>query len=111
MTVYTRRIIMIVTAADQETANDIAVNIDPDSGGQFTFSVPLSATGNDPATHYACSTLIKPATLTQVEAVKLQQFPTGVIYRGEHDLDDEEGVTRYTFEDAIAHAGLQRIVG
>ena len=102
---------MIVTAADLEAANAIAVGIDPDAGGGYTFSVPLSASGNEPATHYACSTLIKPDTLAQVEILQQEQFPTGYIFRGEHDLDDEPAITRYTFDDAIASINLERISG
>ena len=110
MTEYTRRAILVVTAADQAAANVEATTLDPDTGGAKTFGVPLSPTGNDPPTHYACSTLITPATLTTVEALQASTFPTGAVYRGLNEYDDEPAVTRWEFDAAIADLGLARIV-
>jgi len=109
MTEFTRRVILIVSAEDQDAANILGESFDPDIGGSETFLSPLSATGEPPATHFACGTSMTPATLAQVEATKAESFPTGKIYRGVHELDDEEGVERYTFDQALADAVLQRI--
>lgn len=50
------RHIVIISAAEQAAANVVAAQIDPDDGAN-TFSVPLSADGNEPATHYGCHTV------------------------------------------------------
>lgn len=110
MTTYTRRIILVVATTDQVAANLLAAGFDPDTGGDKTFgSIRLSPTGSEPPTHYGCSTPMTPETLAEVEALQPTGFPTGRIYRGYNDYDDEPDVTRYTFEDAIADMGLQRI--
>lgn len=51
------RFYVVVPAALQDAANEQAAQIDPDSGGMGTFSTPLSADGNEPATYYGTSTL------------------------------------------------------
>ncbi len=109
MTAYTRRTILVVTATDRDAANIQVVTIDPDTGGDKTFGAPLSTTGNDPPTHYACSTVIKPATLATVEALQASTFPTGSVYRGHNEYDDEPAITRWTFDEVLTDLGLARI--
>lgn len=53
MTIYTERLIIIIQAADRDTANALALESDPGAG--TTFRVGLSATGNAPTTHYWCN--------------------------------------------------------
>ena len=50
---------MIVTAADAPVAQTIAVGISPVAGANM-WNTPLSATGNDPATHYISTGYIGP---------------------------------------------------
>jgi len=100
---------LFVTADDRDAANADAELIDPDTGGEFTFSIPLSPSGEDPATYYGCSTVIKPATLLQVEALRQSKYPTGSIYRGQNEYDNEPDIDRYTWEEVLTDMGLQVI--
>lgn len=51
----TKRQIIIVTRGEQGRSNNwIKANVDV-RGGDFTFNVPLSPTGNLPVTHYWCN--------------------------------------------------------
>lgn len=54
MSDWTLSIVMIVPAALQETANRLACALGHDTLPGDTFSVPLSADGAEPATHYGC---------------------------------------------------------
>ena len=109
MTAYIRRVTLVVEAADQAAANQQAATLDPDTGGNKTFSVPLSFIGSNPPTHYACFGVVTLATLAAIEALHASDFPNGKIYRGHNPYDDEPAITRWTFEDAIADMGLQVI--
>lgn len=51
--------IIIVPAEDQAPANQAALQFDP-TGGSLTFTVPLSTTGELPATHYWCAGPLMP---------------------------------------------------
>jgi len=50
---------LITTAATTATAQSIAVTLSP-TGGQNMWITPLSASGNEPATHYVSTGLISP---------------------------------------------------
>ena len=52
-------IVMIVPAALQDTANRLSCALGLDVLPGNTFSVPLSADGSEPATHYGCRTAAK----------------------------------------------------
>jgi hypothetical protein len=56
MTDWTLSIVMIVPAELQDTANRLSCALGHDVLPGDTFSVPLSATGAEPATHYGCRT-------------------------------------------------------
>lgn len=71
---YTRRVLIIVPAADQARANAAALTYDP-SGGQLTFTVPASANGAEPASHYLCHTLMRENVFTAVTALIAASFP------------------------------------
>ena len=109
MTAFVRRVTLVVEAADQAAANQQAATLDPDTGGDKTFSIALSATGANPPTHYACFGVVTLPTLAAIEALYASDFPTGRIYRGHNPYDDEPGITRWTFKDAIADMELQVI--
>lgn len=74
MTEYTRRVLLVVPAADQARANTAALAYDP-VGGSETFTSPLSADGGLPATHYCCCTSMREATYQAVTALVAAQFP------------------------------------
>ena len=106
---HTRRATLIVTATDQGATNLKAATIDPDTGGDKTFSIPLSDSGSNPPTHYAAFGTFTPTTLAQIEGLVQTDFPNGKVYRGYCEHDTEPGILRFTFEEAIADMGLQRI--
>lgn len=108
-TEYMRTAILFVEASDRDAANADAALTDPDTGGAYTFSVPLSSTGEEPATFWAASTVIRPAILAQAEAIHQSKYPTGSIYRGQNEYDNEPDIVRYTWEEALADMGLQVI--
>lgn len=61
-TTFTRRLIIVVSADTVAAANAQAKTLDKrlaETGDQ-TFSVGLSATGQEPATHYWCSWVVQP---------------------------------------------------
>jgi hypothetical protein len=53
---WTLSIVMIIPAALQDKANKLACALGHDVLPGNTFSVPLSADGSEPATHYGCRT-------------------------------------------------------
>ena len=65
------RVKLTIPVEYSEAANRLASIFDPDSGGANTFGVcQLSPTGEEPATHYMASTLVRPgytAALTDPE--------------------------------------------
>ncbi len=59
MSGWTLSIVMIIPAALQDTANRLSCALGHDVLPGNTFSVPLSADGSEPATHYGCRTAAK----------------------------------------------------
>ena len=59
MSDWSLSIVMIIPADLRDTANRLACALDYDVLPGDTFSVPLSATGAEPATHYGCRTAAK----------------------------------------------------
>lgn len=103
-TVYARRAIIVVKAADRDNANTDALAFDPE-GGDETFRVGLSPTGNAPITHYWASTACREAVWQAFVAAEAAQAALGA------------GRTRWLFDgltvtpdDALAALGLQRLV-
>ncbi len=105
---FNRRIVMIVDASDRNKANGQMKRIDPSTGGDKTFGVPLSATGNDPATHYVSNMAVTGEMLDEIIDVRDLLLPTATIHRGQHDYDHEP-IVRYTFEEVLTQRGLQKI--
>jgi hypothetical protein len=82
MSTWLYRHIVIVPAADQNTANTLAVAVlpGPAEAEAQTFGLPLSADGQAPATHYGISTLATEAIREAAEAA-LVQVPNARWYR------------------------------
>jgi hypothetical protein len=59
MSDWSLSIVMIIPADLRDTANRLACALDYDVLPGDTFSVPLSATGTTPATHYGCRSAAK----------------------------------------------------
>ena len=96
-TIYTRNVYLVVGNADLAQANALALQIDPTTGPN-TFSIPCSASGNLPATHWACSWVMTQAqwdsTTTRFTTLEAQ----GRAWRCDADLQ--------TLDQAVASIGL-----
>jgi hypothetical protein len=84
---YRNRALIVVTADIRDAANEDALALDP-RGGTFTFSVPLSPTGEEPATHYACSVACTDEQRQQVEQLRAFKYPLNVFVWW-YDLDED----------------------
>lgn len=100
--VFTRRILLVVAAADRDRANQTALQFDPE-GGDNTFSEGLSPTGQEPATHYWCSTSMTEETYQAVRYQVLPQFE-GARLRS-WNLDTERSAPRLLLQEM----GLKRV--
>lgn len=94
------RIFLIVPQDEVETASALAAQVDPDTGGEGTFSARLSEDGQDPPTHFGASTLVSPEVLEQIEKVFLPELP------GVRLFEAEEG---WTWRKALQEVGLRKI--
>lgn len=109
MTLHTRTVHLVIPAGIRLAANQRATNIGSDLGGDHAYTAPLSPNGSEPATHYAGSGVLPVNVLDSAKSVLGNEFPASRIYRGHNDYDNEPGITRRTFDEAIADMGLQRI--
>lgn len=75
MSDWSLSIVMIVPAALQDTANRLACALDYDVLPGDTFSVPLSATGQAPATHYGCRSAAKQEFIDMLAAAGQGTLP------------------------------------
>lgn len=100
MTDWIYRAHLIVPIAYVVQADQYAAAADPDSGGDKTFSegIPLSPTGNPPATHRAASTLCRDSGRQAIIAA-WPQIPGGAVYWGD----------QWSWEEAITDAGLKLV--
>lgn len=96
-----KRIIFIIAAGDLARANLMAkTSFDP-RGGERTFTTPLSANGQEPATHFVCSGLLGDSDYTSVKGL-LATYPGASI------VDWPEG-SFGKGRETIAQFGLQII--
>jgi hypothetical protein len=95
-----RRLIIVIKAAIRAQANARAAELDRE-GGENTFNVPLSISGNLPATHYWCSWQLDDDWDRQLKE-KLQQVVTNGnawVFNGNNRTPDS----------ILTELGLQRI--
>lgn len=102
MTLYVKRLIIVVTEALASDANARAKEVDT-VGGEHTFSVGLSLTGRPPATHRWCNW----ALTTREHDRLLARLKTSI----------DAGLTRVfdglttTPDDVLRAVGLKRVDG
>lgn len=65
---------LVISAGVLANSSDVFNILDPDSGGASTFTVPLSANGLAPASHYAARTLLEEATYDALKNMTTTQF-------------------------------------
>ena len=94
------RLFMWVTKVSRPRANQMAHDLDFDSGGGRTFGTLLSASGEEPATHFGASTLVRESTVPIIIDQLLPQLPGAKLYR---ETD------RWTWRTALRDAGLRKI--
>lgn len=97
------RYLVIIPAANQEQANALSKSEFDEAGGDKTFSIGLSATGKQPATHYWCSALFFRSGPERLQAAAAL-FPDAVV--ADYDGDEDPGFPQRT----IAALGLKQIV-
>lgn len=103
MPVYRHRGLLVVVAEIRDEANEDALAFDPEGGGQ-TFSVPLSPTGEQEATHYACSVACTDEQREMIEQLRTVKYPLDVFIWW-YDPDAEPNAPSRVFEGM----GLRRI--
>jgi hypothetical protein len=86
MSEFPRRVLIIIPAAYQAAANQASLAFDP-IGGAETFTVGLSETGAEPATHFWASIQMREETFQGVQQLLPAQFPNAVMV--EYNMDAE----------------------
>lgn len=75
MTDFPYSVSLVVPAADRADANRLAVAMGWDTSPGDTFSVPLSADGDVPATHYGCHTWAGPGFVATLSGAQDGSLP------------------------------------
>jgi hypothetical protein len=111
---------IIVSAADQAEANQIATEVYP--GGEdnrYTFMIELSASGQLPATHYCALATDDETTAAAIDAQAALRLPSYTVYRWD-TLDPILAMTnrstaaphigeQWDFTLCLEDAGLKRV--
>ena len=93
---FTESLIIVIPVNRKKQGEAVAKNADPSTQGE-TFTVPLSATGEEPATHYWCGWTVTKDQRGRLTAI--ENAAQGQIF------DMEE----YTPEEVLSELGLKRI--
>ena len=111
---YQNRIIIIIPAASQQAANQLAVQMTGWQPDAQTFGISLSADGSEPASHLACSLQAKnqqrKAMLDYagvIGATWWRMDLSGILQDTNSDL--EKVGEQFTFDDALIEMSLQRV--
>lgn len=119
---WTGRYCLVVANGVLQNSSDVFALLDPDAGGASTFTVPLSADGSAPATHWAAYTPLQGATRDALLSMTTTEFmayvnqladirgrePIGSVTAFKNNVQiSAEGENPWDF---IASIGLQRVV-
>lgn len=119
---WTGRHCLVVANGVLQNSSDVFYLLDPDVGGANTFTVPLSADGSAPATHWAAYTPLQVATRDALLNMKVSEFKDYVnalaVERGREPIGSVTAFknnVQISAENAnpwdfIAGLGLQRVV-
>lgn len=120
MSHYVGPFTLIVPVGVLQNSSDVFNILDPDSGGASTFTVPLSADGQNPPTYYAARTMLGADAHNALANMTVQQFKTYIdqlaVERGRTPVGSITAfknsliIGSSNFAEALAAAGLQRIV-
>lgn len=107
---YTPRLTIVVPTGVLQNSSEVFAILDPDSGGAATFSVPLSADGLEPATHYAAYTQLEQGTYAALTTLTTTQFRNYV-----NSLATQRGrgqiASATAFKNAVAIEDVNNLVG
>jgi hypothetical protein len=78
---FTEPYCLVVANGVLQNSSDVFAILDPDAGGSGTFSVPLSANGQLPATDWAAYTPLLVDVYEALTTMDVQQFKTFVDQR------------------------------
>lgn len=118
ITEWLNRLIVIIPFGQQVAANNLQAGMTGNIADELTYTVSLSPSGNNPATHYACNTA---ATSGMDTTMRGWFAPGGALAPGakwwQLDLDgllvdgNAGGVIGqpFTFQDALDLRNLKRI--
>lgn len=119
---YPYSVPMLCPAADAEAVSTLAEAL---GHGPNTMSVPLSADGSEPATHFGAHAWARQQFIDTVEAGKAGEIPQALQdagYTGDQAADllsrltmtvstEDDGLTaRERFDALLAENGLQRVI-
>lgn len=96
MSTYTERLLVVIPESRKRQAEAVALTADPSTEGD-TFTVGLSPTGSEPATHFWCGWVMTKTQRGRIIAI--EKSADGQIF------DMEE----YTPEKVLEELGLKRI--
>jgi hypothetical protein len=99
---YNRRALIIIPSADKNAANQAALAFDS-TGGLNTFTVGLSANGQEPASHFWASIQFREQTFQAVQAIITSQFSSAVMVEYNQDTEPNKPA------QVLAEVGLQTI--
>ena len=119
---YSRPVCLVISNGVYQNSSDVFGIIDPDSGGASTFTVKLSANGQEPVSHWATRTQLEVSAYDALKTMNTTQFkayvdakaleygrqPVGSITAFKNNVQISEDDA--DFWQFIAGLGLQRIV-
>lgn len=112
------RYFIAVPAESLADASNMAATIDPDTGGEDSFTIALSAHGDEPATHWATNTLATESIVAMLAAVVglvagnvwwRVDSQTFVLQATNCQPSEARIGHRCTFAEAMADAGFVRL--
>jgi hypothetical protein len=119
---YSRPVCLVISNGVYQNSSDVFGIIDPDSGGANTFTVKLSANGQEPVSHWACRTQLEVSAYDALKNMNTTEFKAYVDAKAlEYGRQPIGSITAFknnvqiSADDAdfwqfIAGLGLQRIV-
>jgi len=97
-----KRLLLVLPAIDRDRANQDALQWDP-TGGTRSFTVGLSSTGLEPATHFWASSVVSDAACAAIAAKVATDYPLARCEEWDIDADPQRP------NALLAELGLRRL--
>jgi hypothetical protein len=113
---YPHRLHLVIAAEHRDAGNQAAVRATGNPADELTFSVPISPTGQEPATHYGSSTVVTEDLRVALWSEYAAGNVPGLNYwwldslSGQFVDSNIAGSTATDFDDCLAALGLKRVV-